>query len=107
MRRLPNEMRRVQREQWLDGGADPFRERDFDEDERLMRQRGMEKREAAPVGGEPAAQIVPSGDFVNRFVLDQFLENDRRRIPVDALKCEKAPIEPGPEEMLEVGLDAF
>ena len=50
------------------------------------RQRRMEEREAAAVGREPAAQVVPARDLVHGLVLDQLLEHDRRRVPVDALE---------------------
>ena len=47
---------------------------------------GMEERIAAAVGFETPPQIAPSLNLVHGFVLDQALEDDRRRLPVDPLQ---------------------
>ena len=66
--------------------AHAARQRHLDEDQRLVGQLRMEEREAAPVGFQPAPQVAPALDRVHRLVLDQLLEHDRRRVPVDALE---------------------
>ena len=66
----------------------------------------MEEGEAAAVGGESAPQIVPAGDLVDGFVLDQLLERDRGGIPVDPLEREEAAVEPRAEQVLQVRIDA-
>ena len=66
----------------------------------------MKERIASTVGFEPAAEIVPSLDLVNRFVVNQPLEDERRRAPVDPLQDQKASIEPGSKQMDQVDVDA-
>ena len=97
--------RRVEGEQRLHLGAHAVGERDLDEDHRLVGQRRMEKRVAAAVGLKPAAQVVPALDLVHGFVLDQLLQHQGGGAPVDALQDQEPAIEPGTEQMGEVGLD--
>ena len=66
----------------------------------------MKEGVAAAIGVEPAAQVAPALDLVNRFVLDQALEHQRGRPPVDAPEDQESPIEPRPEQVDEVGIDA-
>src|SRR6266853_1773419 len=98
--------RGVEGEQRLHLGAHASGERHLDEDHRLVGQRRMEKRVAAPVGLEPAAQVVPALDLVHGFVLDQLLQHESGGTPVDALQDQESAIEPGTEQIGEVGLDA-
>jgi hypothetical protein len=82
------------------------RQRDLDEDQRLADERRVEEGEAAAVGGlETKPEVVPARDRMDRFVVDDLLEDVRRRRPVDPLQGEKAAVEPRPEEMPEVGVD--
>src|SRR5215212_5636372 len=67
----------------------------------------MEESETAPIRGKAAAQIVPSGDFVYSLVLDQFLQNDCGGIPIDALECQKAAVEPGTQQMRQIRVDSL
>ncbi len=67
----------------------------------------MEEGEAAAVGRQAAPQIVPAMDLVDRLVCDQLLQHRGRRLPVDAPQFEKAAIEPGGEQMPEVGVEQF
>ena len=92
-------------EQRLHLGAHAAGERHFDEDHRLVGQRRMEKSIAAAVGLEPAAQVVPALDLVHGLVLDQLLQHQRGRAPVDALQDQESAIEPGTEQTGEVGFD--
>src|SRR6267143_4690573 len=66
----------------------------------------MEKRVAAAVGLEPAAQVVPALNLVHGFVLDQLLQDQGGSTPVDALQDQEAAVEPGAEQVGEIGLDA-
>src|SRR5207247_11221792 len=50
------------------------RQRDLDENERLVWERGMQERVAAPVGLQPPAEIVPALNLVNRLVANQALQ---------------------------------
>jgi hypothetical protein len=77
--------------------ADTLGQRHLDENDRLLRQRGMKKSETTAVGFETPAQIRPAGDFMDGFVVNQLFEDDRRCTPVDPLELEKAGIEPGAE----------
>ena len=65
----------------------------------------MKERIAAPIGLEPAPQVVPSLDLMDRFVLDQPFENQRGCSPVDTLEHQEAAVEPRPEQMNQVGVD--
>jgi hypothetical protein len=54
------------------------------EDQRLVGERRVEEREAAPVRRlDAGAQVVPAGDGVHRLVADDLLQDVRRRRPVD------------------------
>ena len=83
----------------------PRESADFDEDDRLVWQRGMEEGEAAAVGFEATLQIRPSSDFVHGFVANQLLQNGRGSLPTDAFEAKEAAIEPGTEEVLKVGIE--
>ena len=65
----------------------------------------MEEAEAAPVGLQAAAQIVPAGDRVHRLVGDELLEHDRRGAPLDAPQVEEAAVEPRAQQVQQVGVD--
>ena len=54
----------------------------------------MEEGEAAAVGREPPAQIVPAADFVHRLIGDDLLQHDSRAAPVDPLDRQEAAVEP-------------
>ena len=59
----------------LDGFRNPAGQRDFDEDQRLVRQGGMEEAEAAPVLRlQAAAQILPAVDLMHRLIGDDLLQ---------------------------------
>ena len=84
------------------------RQRHFDEDQRLVHELGMEEGEAAPVRRlETVAQILPGADLMHRLIADDLLENIGGRRPIDRPQHQKARIEPGGEEMGEVGIDAL
>ena len=80
-------------------------QRRLDEDQRLVGKRRMEKRIAPPIFLEPAPQVVPSLNLMDGFVLDQPFENQRGCSPVDTLEHEEAAVEPGAEQMNQVGVD--
>ena len=73
----------------------------FNEYQRFVRQRWMKKGEAAPVTAEPPPQIVPTVDLMHRFVFDYFLEDERRRLPIDSLQRQEPAVEPGSQQMLK------
>src|SRR5437879_13656486 len=54
---------------------------------------------------EPAAQIVPTLDGVDRFILDDLLEDVGGGVPVDRSQHEKTPVEPGRKQMDEIVVD--
>ena len=82
------------------------RQRDLDEDQRLVDQRGVEEGVAAAVRRIDAPpELVPVADFMHRLVADDLLEDRRRRGPVDAAQHEKAAIEPGAEQVLKIAVD--
>ena len=89
-----------------DRGRDLRRQRHLDEDQRIVRDRGVEEGEAAPVRrGKPLAQLVPVADGVDRFVADDLFQDARRGVPVDRPQQQEAAIEPGLEQMAEIGVD--
>jgi len=57
----------------------------------------MEEPVAAPVLLESSFEIAPIAHLVNRFVLDQTLENARIRAFVDALQFEIIGVDGGAE----------
>ena len=66
----------------------------------------MEEGVAAPVRRiDAAAQIVPVADRVHRLVADDLFQDVRRRRPVDPAQHQEAAVEPGREQMDEVGVD--
>ena len=48
----------------------PLGQRDLDKDQRLVRQGGVKESETALIVRQPAAKVVPSLDFVHRFIGD-------------------------------------
>ena len=72
--------------------------------QRLIGQRRMEEREAAPVFSQPAPQIVPAANFMYRFMGNQLLQHERRRAPVDTLQPKKSAIKPRTQQMAEIGI---
>ena len=57
------------------------------------------------IGLDAATQVVPVADRVHGFVADDLLQHDRRRRPVDPPQHQEAAIEPGREQVREVGVD--
>jgi len=53
-----------------------------------------------------SARSVPALDLVHGFVLDQLFQHQGGSAPVDALQDQESAIEPGTEQIGEVGLDA-
>ena len=99
MRALFREQRRNRR-RWGD------RQRDFDEDQRLVDQPRMEERVASPVGRIDAPpEFVPVADFVHRLVADDLFQKRRWRGPVDATQHQKPAIEPRTEQMQKIAID--
>ena len=45
----------------------------------------MKERKAATIGSEPPPQVIPTADLMHRFMLDEFLQDDGRRVPIDSL----------------------
>ena len=105
-RLVPSDMRALLGEQRGDRGRRLDRQRDLDEDQRLVDQRRVEKGVAAAVRRIDAPpEFVPVADFMHRLVADDLLEDRRRRRPVDPAQHEKAAIEPGAEEVLKIAVD--
>ena len=67
----------------------------------------MEEGEAAAIRRQSAAQILPALDFMHRLIGDEFFQNGRRRLPVDPADFEETAIEPGSEEVFEIGIQQF
>jgi hypothetical protein len=65
----------------------------------------MEEAEAAPVGCKTAVQVFPAPDLMDGLMGDQLLQHRGRRLPVYAPEFEKAAIEPGSEEVTQVGVE--
>ena len=66
----------------------------------------MEEGKAAPVAGiEAAAQVVPALDLVHGLVVDDLLQDGRRRLPVDAAQHQEAAVEPRRQQMHQVAVD--
>jgi hypothetical protein len=80
-------------------------QRDLDENQRLLRQYRVEKRKQPAVGLQAPAQVAPAVDFMDRLVVDDLLEQVGGRAPVDALQLQESRIEPGREQMAEIGID--
>jgi hypothetical protein len=69
--------------------------------------RSTEAPETSAVGRQPAPRIVLTLDFVHCLIGEQLLQKGRWRLPVDPVQHEKAAIEPGGKEMLEIGIEQF
>ena len=81
-------------------------QRDLDENQRFIFHRRVEERVAITVGRlEAAAQLGPALDFVHRLVGDDLFQDMRRRGPVDRLHQQEAAVEPGVEQVTEIGVD--
>ena len=65
----------------------------------------MEEGEAAAVRLQAPPQVVPAVDRMHGLVLDDLLEQPRRRRPVDLLHLEEARVEPRGQQVQQVGLD--
>ena len=93
-------------EQWCDGIRNIVGQCDFNENQRIIGKRRMEEREALAIWRiETPSQVAPAGNFVDGFVADDFFEYNRRRMPVDRAQLQESAIEPGMEQVLEVGID--
>ena len=55
----------------------------------------MKEGEAAAVGLQPAAQVIPAVDLMDGLVMDDPLEEGGRRMPVDTRQLQEARVEPG------------
>ena len=97
---------RIRIQKRLNPRADPFCECNLDEDERFARERRVKERVAPPVCREPPPEIVPALNLMDRLVLDQALEHGGRGLPVDPAKHQKTAVEPRPEQVCEVAIDA-
>src|SRR5262249_4968936 len=84
---------------------DASRQRRLDENQRLVGKSRMEEGVASPVFFETPPQIVPALDLMNGLVLNEALENQGRRAPIDSLQDEEAAIEPRTKQVFEVGVD--
>ena len=72
-------------------------ERHFDEDHRFGRKCRLEKGKATAVCFHPAAQVRPAADLMNGLILNQLLQRQSRRLPINALQAQEATVEPGPK----------
>ena len=77
-------------------------ERHFDEDDRLAGERRLKEGKATPVGFQTAAQVGPAVDFVDRFVLDELFQRQRRGVPANPFQAQKSAVEPGTEQVFQV-----
>ena len=84
--------------------ADAVDQRHLDEDQRLVGQPRMEEAVAAAVAVQPVLHVGPARDVVHRLVLDQLLDQRGRRVPADAAQVEEGDVEPGGEQVLELGV---
>ena len=89
-------------DQILHRARKPLAQGDLDEDEGLVGEGGMEEPEAAPVRLEATLKILPIEDLVYRLVLDDLLEHEGGRAPVDAAKLKEPAVEPGAQQVEEV-----
>ena len=75
-RLFERQLHAVFREQRRDGIGNVGGERDFDKNQRLIIEGGMEEGVAAPINGiGAAAQIIPVMNFVHGLIADDFFEN--------------------------------
>ena len=65
----------------------------------------MEERIATAIRFETTPQVAPPLNLVDSFVLNEALEHDGRRLPVDALQGEKPAVEPRSEQVRQIGVD--
>jgi len=89
----------------LNGGCQSLGERDFNEDDRLVRQRRMEEAKRSTVRRQPASQVGPTTDLMDGLVLDQALKDVCWSFLCELFKTKKAAIEPGTEQVFQVFLD--
>ncbi len=65
----------------------------------------VKKSKTASIFLESATQIIPAIDLVHRLVCNQLLEHDGWGLPVDVPQLKKTLIEPGNEQVLQVGVN--
>src|SRR5262245_53547495 len=65
----------------------------------------MKEGVATAIGFEPTSEVAPALNLVDRFVLNQSFEEERRRAPVDSLQHEEAAAEPRSKQMRQIGVD--
>ena len=70
--------RRCLVKQGMDVARDTGHQRHLDKDQRLVGHARVKEREAAAIGLQPAAQVVPAVDLVHRLVADDLLQQLRR-----------------------------
>ena len=91
-------------EQGTDRTGHLGREGHLDKNERLLGERRMEVGKQTPIRLKTAAQVGPAVDLVHGLVGDDLLEQASRRIPAQLFEPQKARIEPGRQEVMQVGI---
>ena len=95
-------------EQMLDVVGHALAQRHLDEDQRLVTDGRVEEGVAAAVlGVETSAQVAPVLNGMHRLVADDLLQHRGRGVPVDGFQHQEAAIEPGGEQVREVGIQRF
>ena len=92
-------------DQRRDGRRHVRQQRHLDEDQRLVGQLRVEEGEAAAVGLQAAAQVVPAVDGVHGLVVDDLFQQLGRRVPVDTAHLQEAGVEPRAEQVQQVGFE--
>ena len=92
-------------QQWFQIARQSLGQRHFHENDRLVDKRRMKEGKASPVGLEAPVKIGPAIDFMDRFVSDQFFQDQSRSVPADAFEAQKTAIEPGPEQVPQVEIE--
>ena len=65
----------------------------------------MEEGEAAPVGRQPALEILQRPHPVDLLVAQELLQQRGRAVPVDAGEGQEARVEPAGQQVVQVGVD--
>ena len=71
----------------------------------VVGQARVEEAVAAAVAVEPVLDVGPALDVVHRLVLDQLLDQRGRRVPADAAQVQEGDVEPGGEQVFELGIE--
>ncbi len=92
-------------QQRRDAAGYAVHQRHLHKNQRLVGQARVKEAVAAAVAVEPIFQVCPAADVVHGLVFDELFDQRGRRIPRQAPELQKGHVEPGGEQVLQIGIE--